>query len=577
MKQITIFQKGDTWFDRGLIVFHDLIKDDKVFFETLLLYSNSLVLELKETFFSMKERWLSAWEALIKRLYNEQIIPSREAKILHLRGYESGEWWDIRWTQELSEEEQVRLNDFKSKHSLNYNFQKSASAELMRNYIGIKNDLEKIRKEYTEICEGVWEQWKGSEDTETIFCDYCGREYPKKYKFTLDQSRDPFTNQHHNAKVRGYNASVTKYYICPQCALIFLLSSLETHYPYVMQGKAVNVFLPKTADLKTLGNLHSKFKDKLRNEHIRQRPSDLTPEYLNYSNNLPKLKQGNLDLALVGIYYALQQEFGKKVKGFNPRKEYGGLQEWILMPFEKGKNVIFSHFINIKPGSNMFILTQPISYVSQDVYKENDIYSFLVQMGSQFDDEISLLCKGIIYESITYWAVGFKKLYLKGQDEKKYRQVSYFTTEFMRNYMEYYLEVIKVLKGDPVFVKELQEMGRILGKNFPNDVGMMTALSTITNCEQLREYLSKAFFKIYKFAATAKDFRAEQGAGQKGNSDQGIKACVYFEEGKLLDILNKITDENTSQVRDILLMFASFWGIRTLYDQSGAKKEETNS
>ena len=87
-------------------------------------------------------------------------------------------------------------------------------------------------------------------------------------------------------------------------------------------------------------------------------------------------------------------------------------------------------------------------------------------------------------------------------------------------------------------------MGKVIGYNFPGDIGLFSNLNNIYDAETFSKALREVLFKLQKKAATVK----------KEEKETELRVP---RESRIENILRNLQEHNIQAMKDVLLIFAS--------------------
>ncbi|MQL52217.1 hypothetical protein GFC01_08020 [Desulfofundulus thermobenzoicus] len=537
--RILLTRTGDPWMDWGLVAFYHMARQHYRYMAACRLTAGWLDVELKPQI-KTEEYGEIIFHYLRERL-NDLILPAVEMKVLGMdyRRPGSGGFNDPAYTISLTGQEKQRLKEAR----LNAGAQVSVS--LRRNYVGLKNDWLKLKDELKTAVSNFLAQ-QGQAASSGDQCQLCGRNAPAKAYSDMRQNKNPFYNQHHNNRVRGYLSTVTTGTMCPTCNMLNIFAATHHNIPYFVEGqKMTHLLLPVVDDLAVLYKIFVNTSTRLLDL--------LDPQLTTYRTNIRDLRQPSLYQALIGVYFSIAHRYEPAEEEYREDPalapgERPALHRWVVLRFSKGQNVSFAHFNLLEVHHRLFDLVRGLDYGSAGDRRGNLYTTFFgaITAGDhRLADEVA---RGIIFRDWSRVGRGLFALLKESRAPGGRVRWNGRAWPFFEAFVDYAAGEVDHLL-EPELMEDLKVVGRTIGINFREDIALLTRLNNAPDAGVLRGVLSEAFFKMYKRKA---------GSKKEGGADLLVPG-----EARVENILNNVTADNIEAVRDILLIYACLSALRT--------------
>lgn len=544
--KITIARTGNPWMDWGLVAFYHLLELQDRYLQGLSLAPGQLEFEVAD----------DAWAQLQAEVYhylrdqaNALILPAVEMKVLQLPYLvESGSgFYNPRYQVVLSEQERALAKE-RIKQPV-----ARPQVSLRRNYIGLTRDWDKLTGELEQAVAGFFTFCREPVVEGREACHLCGSAIDKGSSWDMRQNKNPLFNQHHNYKVRGPANSVNVGKMCPICHFLNVVAALHYNIPYYVGDPNTHLILPQINDLTTLARVFTRTQTNLADL--------LAPDLLSYRSNIPELRHRQLFPALIALYFVLLHRYTPE-KGeweFVPLGEASWEKEevrWVIIRYRKGQNVSFGQFNQVAVDNRLFAL---VRYLPYGAGKEGNILlGFLNRLqvgeGRLLDD----LARGIVLSDWHQVAGALFRLLKEGRDGNI--KVWGDAPEFFAAFVQYAVgEVDKMLA--PELLEDVKVVGRSIGANFPEDIGLFTNLNNVHDVASFRRVLKEVFLKMHKVKV----------ATGKGKTEDEL---FVPKEARVENILESITRDTVAEIRDTLLIYACLMALRALAEQKKDKRKE---
>lgn len=533
---------GDPWRDWGIIALYKMLSlptFQKYYTSQPQLTSNYMSVQFKPDI-STDSLQVSMYQ-YIKQLMNKIVLRDPSMKALNLERKRDAEgFYDVRYSVLLKKEEIATVVERTKRRPTG----KIAGVTLRRNYVGITPDWLKAVQDLSNTVETFITQiLEPVSEKETTYCPVCGLPYKKSDGVAMRQNKNPFYNQHHNNKVRGYANSVETMKMCPVCNLLNCFAAYSANLPYFI-GDCTNLLLPEVTNLLVLDKVYDRLTNLLDME---------APDLFSYHTNIPELRHSMLYPTLITLYFTIQYKYSAVTGELEEDVGWDDmdkpwLHRWHIVRYSKGKNVIFNAFSTVDVPHRLFDLVQELHYGQDNARKGNIVQSFLPYWYGNNKNNIDTFGRGIVEQN---WNLVTTSLF------RHYRENGRLTFNSI-NFLEKFIiqgmgEVDRLL--EPKLMEDIKIIARSIGCIFKDDVGLFTNLNNAHNEAALRKVLSQVFFKMNRIKQTKRD----------------VDLPVPGEQ-RIENLLNSLNSETYQAIKDTLIIFASLNALR-----SAKQKEDNNS
>ncbi|UOF92501.1 hypothetical protein LSG31_10280 [Fodinisporobacter ferrooxydans] len=445
----------------------------------------------------------------------------------------------------------------------------NVQAELARQFIGLRKDLTTLQSGLQESVEQFFSNL--TETKGSSYCQICGRAVKKPVKMV--QSRNPFFNQHHNTKIRGYATNAVPGMMCHICNLVCILATVTEAIPYYIADSTV-ILLPQIAKTDTYEIVLNAL-----DENIYK--SDQA-DFLSKTTNIRTNRVIHYDdpyIALVTICYKMLRTWNTTENldalVFANQVDFGAIQGWWVIPYSKGQNVNFKPFQFIPTTERLFNFFVNLKDTSGKIYS---MFEDVIQASTE--DWTKELARAMIEENInrmTRAILAWHRGTIEEEQGSKFinpripKTILLFLPQF-------YKEVMSNVEQNlltPELREDLKKLGYQLGVHFSNDVSFMTKLATVRGLREFHSLINQGLNVIYKqtYAQSKdkKDQKEKNGSGLSEESntlDQSEQMDdqkgLYLKPERLERILNEVGNQNLLQAANYLGSFASLYAIQKL-------------
>jgi hypothetical protein len=581
---------SDPWFDRGQILLIDMLERCNVIDLKRVEDNQHIFFELKSTDEMHQTRVLDELKFLCNGLVQDPLIvkiAGRSAVEIGDDGFANPKQMvqvrasDIEFVSDKAKQNEldghkgdVRLLGAIAKNAKSGEVQ----ADLARQYVGLRNDLKKVQSDLSESVTTFFREL--AEPKGSTHCQVCGRATTKPAK--MSQSRNPFYNQHHNTRVRGFASNAVPGVMCHVCNLINIVSSITETIPYYINDSTTTVLLPNVNNILVLRGM-------IRNM---ERPSVLIKgsdaNVYSRSTNIKNSRSTNFKdsyLALLTICFNVlnawnpnklsSEELSKKI-------DLRSIKGWTVAPFAKGQNVNFKTFHYVPTTEQLFYSLLDIEGVSGE---KHNIYADIFQKLNE--DWVIHAAKALVEGNRRNMTLAIVEWHRAFVDEgRTFQYAEYGAWKTMLLWLPQFLKGGKEMPTDklsPELSEDLKALGYQLGTSFASDVSYMTKLATVRGVREFQSLINHGLNIVYKMAY-AKYKQQDAKLNIQDNSakiDEDTYESIDTEDSglrysprRLERVLHEVTDQNVVEAANVLGSFASLYAIIRLQSGSRRKKED---
>lgn len=554
--RVQIWKTGEPWFDIGIIGLYDNLKKireqiedeelDEEVLPTLRLTRHMLEFELNPQEIECLQEECERYVA--EKLKQILLLP-REWKLLGRTNWKmDGQFWDVTKKEKLSDAEYKWLKEEKKLKGIN----KEIALIKIKNYFGTTTNWKGLTENYTKEIDAFMQQHLAPRPKNAKRCPLCNRSAKTKTFKGMNQNRNPFFNQHHATKVRGYDSGVGVQEMCPTCNLLSLYSLIQTQWiPYYVSGNT-DLLIPEMNDLLSLAHLVNK---------LGQNLLDLQhPKVIDYTSNIRSLPNCSLYISLLAIYHWFNEQ-RDELAPLDQTSQHS-LKSWIIARYGVDQSVNFREFYRINVTDELFRLTDEIPFGDQMQQKGTLLHQFFHEVRTDEPRFLERIAKGIVKRDLTLindgWFLWFKQL--KRKPQKQWMSWTAYT--FFSDFLSFILvEVMGIVNAE--LQQDIRALGQAIGKHCAGDLSLLTKLNTATSVQSFKQALNEAFFKMVKMVHQAQHHTEQR--------DQ----LFHIRAESLHHILEALTEENVVDIRNTIMLFANlqaFWTVK----KSQQNKKETS-
>ncbi len=448
-------------------------------------------------------------------------------------------------------------------------------ADLARQYIGLRKDLRLVQQTLADAVVAFFHNLM--EPKGAISCQVCGRGTTKPAN--MSQSRNPFYNQHHNTRIRGYASNAVPGVMCHVCNLVNIISSITETIPYYIHDKTTFILIPHVGNLSSLEDtIHL-----LNFPGVLVKSSDA--DIVTRSTNIKQARATNFQdnyIALITICYNMLNVWSENAADSDelPKEvNFGAITGWTIAPFAKGTNVNFRTFQFIPTSERLFYLL--LSLPSEKEGHHNIYVDVFQRLSGEW---VTQAARALVEDSRRNMALALIEWHSEiAKAGRTFHFYEYPAWKTMLVWLPHFLEGGSLLNKENLsqeLREDLKALGYQLGSHFAGDVSYMTKLSTVRGTSEFQSLINHGFNVIYKitYAKFKQNASNVTPVGSVGLDEEVEEAGSEEESGlrysprRLERVLQEVTDQNVAEATNVLGSFASLYAIIRLQRDANGKK-----
>lgn len=539
---------GNPWTDFGIVsLCEELQMSDPPFLVGKpSLTENEAIIAIDFSDTEMVDTWFNE---ILRSRWNQVYWLSRAGKILNRSlTYDAEGFVVTDEKMQITEGDKARIKELSPQTQVK---DEMPIAQARLNFIGFigKNgktgDAQKIRKERATIIDKFVTNWISPEGKK--ICDISGRPSDKLEKVL--QMVNPFSNKHHNIKVRGFLSSNSNFELGPILHFVNLCTTFEPRIPFVYNPSTkpdptTFLILPEIADLSLLAQVYARLLINLKDISDKRE--------LSTSTNLRGIRQisDTYTLAITlfhNIFYRFTVETESNNESswdFAPLDRLDEIHRqvtrWIIIPFVRKQNIRFGNFHVVEVDHRLYDFIRPIPFGNGDEIRlVPDILSCIGFSAPGGENALRHLSQAIATSDSQLMKIAIFELW-------KYASVITFHPQkgashpvrLLRYFIQHFLEVNAVLNEE--LREDLRALANTVGQVFHRDVTLISKLYNISNENAFRSALNQVMFRLYK-AST-------------GNT---VEELFPIKQERIRHILDEMSHENWKAMAETLSTFVS--------------------
>ncbi len=496
--QLVLELTGNPWTDFGIVSLCQELSSPKPDFllEKPFLTENEATITIDV---SDKEKVKAWFNDRLKSWWNQIYWLSKEARI-----YNKCLMHDLSLTLDaegfvvtdekikITDEEKKRIKKRSKELSLQTPVENEIQiAKCRLNFIGTKDNIQKIRKEKENIIHDFVENWILPAGKKV--CEISGRVSKKLEE--VRQFVNPFSNKHQNVKVRGFHPRNYNFKVGSVLYFVNLCTTLEPHIPFVYKHPTRLLILPEIVDLSLLEKVYKRLQKNLKDISDKNELSTLT--------NLRGVRKASdkYSLAIVLFHNIFYQFTVEEEWDFAPWEESEEVPKrvtrWVIIPFEIDTNIRFGNFHTIEVDHRLYDFIKPIPFEeNNDIRLIPDILS-RIRFGAGGENAVRSLSKAIATSDPQLMKTAIFRLWKQANTITFSLQKDRpHPVKLLPHFIKYFLEVNTVLNDETR--DDLRKLGNTIGSVFSSDVTLISKLYNISSENAFREFLSQVLFRLYK-------------------------------------------------------------------------------
>ena len=410
---------------------------------------------------------------------------------------------------------------------------------------GKTGDARKILKQREAIIHNFVANWISPEGKRV--CEVSGRMSNKLEE--VHQVVNPFSNKHHNIKIRGFGGSNSYLKVGPILRFVNLCMTLEPHIPFVYNPSAkpdptTFLVLPEIADLSLLARVYARLQMNLKD--ISDKRETAT------STNLRGIRRASDTYSLAitlfhNIFYLFTVEAESDNDGSwdfaplgEPEQVRRQVTRWVIIPFARKQNIRFGNFHIVEVDHRLYDFIRPIPFGDGDEIRlVPDIVSCTEFSSPGGENAIRHLSQAIATSDTRLMKNAIFELW-KHTDAINFRpqKGKLHPVRLLRYFIQYFLEVNAVLNEE--LREDLRAIANTVGQIFNRDVTLISKLYNISSENTFRSVLNQVIFRLYKVS-----------------TGDAADALLPLRQERIRHILDEISPENWKEMAETLSTFVS--------------------
>lgn len=561
--KLTLSLTGNPWTDFGIVSLCEELRlsDPQFLVEQPFLTENEATITIDVCDIETVQTWFNG---MLKSRWNQIYWLSRVGKILPDRSltYDSEGFVVADEKTQVTEGEKAQIKELSPQTQVEDEMQ---IAQTRLNFIGMPANAQKIKRDRETIVRNFVKNWILPQGTKR--CDISGRPSEKLEKVL--QMVNPFSNKHHNIKIRGFFGSNSNFEVGPIFHVIQLCTTLEPHIPFVYNssakpGRTTFLILPELANLSLLAQVYARLRMNLKD--ISDRREIAT------STNLRAIRRATDTYSLAitlfhNIFYRFTVEPENASDGswdFAPLGELEQIRrqvtQWVIIPFVKTpQNIRFGNFHTVEVDHRLYDFIRPIPLNDgNDIRLVPDILSCTEYSAPGGENAIRHLNQAIATSAPRLMKVAIFELW-KHTDAINFRPQKGrpHPVRLLRQFIQHFLEVNAVLNEE--LREDLRALGNTVGQNFNHDVTLISKLYNISSENAFHSVLNQVLFRLYKVS-----------------TGDAAKELLPLRQERIRRILDQMSAENWKEMAETLSTFVSLSAFNAnVFESKPQSKGET--
>ena len=439
-------------------------------------------------------------------------------------------------------------------------------------------DARKIKQQRETVVRNFVKNWVSPIGKK--ICEVSGRRSDKLEKVL--QMTNPFSNKHHNVRVRGFRGSNNNFEVGPILHYVNLCTTLDPHIPYIYNPSAkpdptAYLVLPEVANLSLLAEVYVRLRINLKDISDRNQ--------LSTSTNLRNIRRVSdaYSLAIVlfhNIFYRFTVEAESEDEGSwsfeplpfgEPDEICRQLTRWVVIPFARKQNIRFGNFRTIEVNHRLYDFIRPIPFgVGDDIRLVPDILG-CIDFSVGGENAIRHLSKAIATSDTRLLKTAIFGFW-KHSDAIKFspQKGRRHPVRLLRYFIQHFLEVNAVLNDE--LRADLRALGNIIGSVFSSDVTLISKLYNVSSEGAFRGFLNQALFRLYKVGRSGEVRDGKLHTEVQGES----KSMTRVNRDRITRILDETNDETWKPMAETLSTFASLSAYNAKFFKSTDEGDKDN-
>ena len=540
--KLTLSLTGNPWTDFGIVSFCEELRLSTPSFliEEPFLTENEATITIDISDIETAETWFNR---MLKSRWNQIYWLSRVGKILNRSlTYDTEGFVVTDEKTQITEGEKARVKELSSLTQVK---DEMPIVQTRLNFIGMPADARKIKRDREMLVQNFLQNWILPQGKKK--CEISGRPSDKLEKVL--QMVNPFSNKHHNIKIRGFLGNNNNFEVGPILHFVQLCTTLESHIPFVYNpfskpDPTTFLILPEIADLSLLTRVYARLQMNLKD--ISERRETAT------STNLRGIRRASDTYSLAitlfhNIFYLFTVEAESDNDGSwdfaplgEPEQVRRQVTRWVIIPFARKQNIRFGNFHVVEVDHRLYDFIRPIPFGSGDEIRlVPDIVSCTEFSGPGGENAIRHLSQAITTSDTQLMKDAIFEFW-KHTDVINFRpqKGKPHPVRLLRYFIQHFLEVNAVLNEE--LREDLRAIANTVGQIFNRDVTLISKLYNISSENTFRSVLNQVIFRLYKVS-----------------TGDAADALLPLRQERIRHILDEISPENWKEMAETLSTFVS--------------------
>ena len=533
---------GNPWTDFGIVSLCEELRlsDPPFLVEQPFLTEHEATITIETLDIETVETWFNG---VLKSRWNQIYWLSRVGKILDRSLTYDAEGFVVTDEKTLiTDSDKARIKEFSPQTQVK---DEMRIAQARLNFIGMPADARKIKRERETLVRKFVLNWISPKGKKR--CEISGRPSDKLEKVL--QMVNPFSNKHHNVKVRGFRGNNSNFEVGPILYFVNLCTAFEPHIPFVYNPSTkpdptTFLILPEIADLSLLAQVYTRLQMNLKDISDRRETST--------STNLRGIRRASDTYSLaITLFHNIFYRFTVETESDNdgswdfaplgePEQVRRQVTRWVIIPFARKQNIRFGNFHTVEVDHQIYDFIRPIPFGDGDEIRlVPDIMSCTDFSNPGGENAIRHLSQAIATSDTRLMKVAIFELW-KYTDAINFRpqKGKPHPVRLLRYFIQHFLEVNAVLNEE--LREDLRALANTIGQIFNRDVTLISKLYNISSENAFRSVLNQVLFRLYKVS-----------------TGDAAKELLPLRQERIRRILDEISPEKWKEMAETLSTFVS--------------------
>ena len=565
--KLTLSLTGNPWTDFGIVSLCEELRTSAPPFlvEQPFLTENEATIAIDVSDIETVKIWFNG---MLKSRWNRIYWLSRVGKILNRSlTYDTEGFVVTDERTQITEGEKAQIKELSPQTQVK---DEMPIAQSRLNFIGMPADARKIKRDREILVQNFLQNWMLPQGKKK--CEISGRPSDKLEKVL--QMVNPFSNKHHNIKIRGFLGNNNNFEVGPILHFVQLCTTLQSHIPFVYNPSSkpdsiTFLVLPDITDLSLLAQVYARLQMNLKDISDRRE--------LSTSTNLRGIRRASDTYSLAitlfhNIFYLFTMEIENDNDGswdFAPLGEPEQIRRqvthWAIIPFVRKQNIRFGNFHIIEVDHRLYDLIRPIPFSDgNDIRLVPDILSCTESSAPGGENAIRHLNQAIATSDPRLMKIAIFELWKDADAIKFYPQRGApHPVSLLRYFIQHFLEVNAVLNEE--LRDDLRALGHTIGSVFSRDVTLISKLYNVSSESAFREALNQVLFRLYKVGRSG-EMRPDGMLQTEVHGEE--KALTRVSSERLMRILDQLSGANWKSMAETLSTFASLSAFNANFSRS---------